>query len=129
MKQTIIFQRIESGLLFLSSLYFYQYLHFTTWLFFLFLFSIDIFMLGYLHGNKIGAYVYNFGHSMIAPIILLMIGVMSTHRVLVAVGLIWLAHIGWDRFFGYGLKYENGFTHTHLGVIGKSKGIKQHKNK
>ncbi|MGQ7476239.1 DUF4260 family protein [Streptococcus suis] len=35
-----------------------------------------------------------------------------------ASGLIWLAHIGWDRAFGYGLKYESGFKHTHLGDLG-----------
>jgi hypothetical protein len=37
------------------------------------------------------------------------------------VGLIWLSHIGFDRSLGYGLKYEEGFTFTHLGKIGKSK--------
>jgi hypothetical protein len=26
-----------------------------------------------------------------------------------------------DRLFGYGLKYPDAFTHTHLGTIGKSK--------
>ena len=36
-----------------------------------------------------------------------------------AVGLVWLAHIGIDRALGYGLKYQAGFAFTHLGRIGK----------
>jgi hypothetical protein len=123
MKQAVLFQRIEAVFIFLASVYFYQLLHFSIWLFLLFLFSIDIFMLGYLKGNKIGAYAYNFGHSMLAPSALLVIGTIGSHRVLLASGLVWLAHIGWDRAFGYGLKYETGFTHTHLGEIGNKKAI------
>ena len=30
------------------------------------------------------------------------------------IALVWLAHIGLDRFFGYGLKYPTGFKDTHL---------------
>jgi len=30
------------------------------------------------------------------------------------IALVWLAHIGFDRFFGYGLKYPTGFKDTHL---------------
>jgi hypothetical protein len=36
-----------------------------------------------------------------------------------ALGLLWLAHIGMDRAFGFGLKYPDSFRHTHLGVIGR----------
>jgi hypothetical protein len=35
-----------------------------------------------------------------------------------AIGAIWVAHIGMDRMLGYGLKYGDDFTHTHLGRIG-----------
>jgi hypothetical protein len=35
-----------------------------------------------------------------------------------SVALIWLAHIGFDRALGYGLKYKAGFGFTHLGRIG-----------
>ncbi|AIM07305.1 hypothetical protein BAHan_3779 [Bacillus anthracis] len=30
------------------------------------------------------------------------------------IGLIWTAHIGMDRMFGYGLKYETEFKGTHI---------------
>ena len=33
--------------------------------------------------------------------------------------MIWLAHIGFDRALGYGLKYATGFGFTHPGRIGK----------
>jgi hypothetical protein len=32
-------------------------------------------------------------------------------------GIFWLAHIGFDRSLGYGLKYSSGFKHTHLGIL------------
>jgi hypothetical protein len=34
---------------------------------------------------------------------------------------IWVAHIGADRFLGYGLKYADAPQQTHLGRIGKQK--------
>ncbi|PWT99714.1 MAG: DUF4260 domain-containing protein, partial [Bacteroidetes bacterium] len=36
------------------------------------------------------------------------------------IGTILWSHSCMDRIFGYGLKYENGFKFTHLGVIGKA---------
>ncbi|HJU52615.1 MAG TPA: DUF4260 family protein, partial [Acidimicrobiia bacterium] len=35
----------------------------------------------------------------------------------------WLAHIGLDRFLGYGLKYADAFGHTHLGEIGRRRAL------
>jgi hypothetical protein len=40
---------------------------------------------------------------------------------MLALALIWLAHIGFDRMLGYGLKYQSGFGDTHLGRIGRTK--------
>ncbi|MBD9376579.1 DUF4260 family protein [Pseudoxanthomonas sp. PXM04] len=37
------------------------------------------------------------------------------------IALIWLAHVGFERAPGYGLKYESGFAHTHLGLIGRAR--------
>lgn len=38
-----------------------------------------------------------------------------------ALGLVWLAHIGADQLLGYGLKYDDNFQHTHLGQLGRPK--------
>jgi uncharacterized protein DUF4260 len=40
--------------------------------------------------------------------------------VLIAAGLIWTAHVRFDRALGYGLKYSAGYSFTHLGRIGRS---------
>jgi Domain of unknown function (DUF4260) len=74
----------------------------------------DLFMLGYLHGSRIGALVYNIGHSYLTPALLAAGGWLAGAPVALAVALIWVAHIGFDRMLGYGLKYGGGFKLTHL---------------
>jgi hypothetical protein len=37
-----------------------------------------------------------------------------------SIAMIWMAHIGIDRALGLGLKYDVGFSFTHLGRIGKA---------
>jgi hypothetical protein len=44
---------------------------------------------------------------------------LSGFSVALAVGLIGLAHVGFDRLLGFGLKYPLGFGYTHLGRAGK----------
>ena len=39
-----------------------------------------------------------------------------------ALSLVWLAHIGTDRLLGYGLQYGDNFQHTHLGQLGRPGG-------
>jgi hypothetical protein len=49
-----------------------------------------------------------------------MTGAFATAEPLIlSIAMIWLAHIGFDRALGYGLKYASGFSSTHLGRIGK----------
>jgi hypothetical protein len=76
----------------------------------------DVFMLGYLRGPGLGAAIYNAGHSTIPPFLAIGLGLMLPGTAVLAVGLIWLAHVGFDRAVGYGLKYASGFKHTHLGA-------------
>ena len=73
----------------------------------------DVAMLGYLRGPRLGAAVYNLGHSTLGPLALCVLGWGASPMAL-ALGLIWLAHVGFDRMLGYGLKYGNAFKHTHL---------------
>ena len=82
----------------------------------------DISLIGYLAGSRIGALSYNLAHSYVGSIVLLGVGFVSMPA-LYCVGLIWIAHIGFDRSLGYGLKYADGFGFTHLGLIGKQKRI------
>ncbi|RTZ45670.1 DUF4260 family protein [Candidimonas sp. SYP-B2681] len=79
----------------------------------------DISFSGYLLGPKAGAAAYNFAHSYIGAVVCLIVGLLSAIPLLLTIGLIWCAHIGFDRMLGYGLKYQAGFSFTHFGRIGK----------
>ena len=86
------------------------------WLLYALLFlTPDLFMLGYLRNTWLGAYCYNIGHSYIVPGVLCGLAFLGAQPLLASLALIWIAHIGFDRAVGYGLKYPDRFTHTHLG--------------
>ena len=94
-----------------------------SWLAFVLLFFVpDLSFLGYLAGPRIGAICYNIAHDTFLPIMIVVAAYfLAANYIFLAVTLIWLAHIGFDRALGYGLKYEAGFGFTHLGLIGKEK--------
>ena len=79
----------------------------------------DLSMLGYLAGPQRGALVYNLGHSYVGPAVLAGMGWALAWPAVWPVALVWLAHIGFDRALGYGLKYTAGFRATHLGRLGE----------
>ncbi len=85
----------------------------------LFFFLPDISFLGYLAGPKVGAVSYNLVHSYIGAVACLVAGVVLPSQTILCVGIIWCAHLGFDRALGYGLKYPDGFGFTHLGRIGR----------
>ncbi len=80
----------------------------------------DLAALGYLGGRKLGAFAYNAAHWYAGPMLLTAAGFITGIQPLLGAGLIWAAHIGFDRALGYGLKYGDGFGVTHLGVKGKA---------
>lgn len=74
----------------------------------------DLSMLGFLVNARVGAACYNAAHTYAGPALLLAL-LMSSHATGSAwLVLIWAAHIGMDRFVGYGLKYPADFKQTHL---------------
>lgn len=79
----------------------------------------DLSFAAYLAGPRWGAAAYNAAHSYVGALALLAAGVLAAMPGLLAVGLVWCAHIGFDRALGYGLKYSEGFGLTHLGRIGR----------
>jgi len=83
----------------------------------------DLAFLGYLAGPRVGALAYNACHALIGPLALLALGIVGGERAVLAAALIWLAHVGFDRMLGYGLKYSTGFRSTHLGRIGRDDSI------
>ena len=80
----------------------------------------DLSFLAYLAGPRAGAAAYNTAHSYAGPLMLLALGILGAMPALLAIALVWCAHIGFDRALGYGLKYAAGFRQTHLGPIGRA---------
>ncbi|WP_255494106.1 DUF4260 family protein [Halarchaeum sp. CBA1220] len=52
-------------------------------------------------------------HTYTLPLALGGFGSRADSRLGRLVALIWAGHIGGDRFFGDGFKFESGFTETH----------------
>lgn len=97
-----------------------------SWLLFAALFLLpDLAMAGYLAGPRAGALAYNLAHSHLAPALVGGVGLVTGSEATVAAALVWAAHIGFDRALGYGLKYPAGFTATHLGAIGATRGARR----
>lgn len=80
----------------------------------------DLSMLGYLAGRRLGAAGYNAAHSYLVPALVCAGSLWFGQAMLTAVGLIWIAHVAFDRLLGYGLKYAMAFGHTHLGAKGSA---------
>lgn len=74
----------------------------------------DVSLLGYVAGSRIGAIAYNTTHTTVGPVVLGVAGIAAGAELPVQLALIWLAHIGFDRLLGYGLKYPDRFRETHL---------------
>ncbi len=91
------------------------------WVYFLLFLVPDLSFAAYLAGPKVGAIVYNAAHSYLAPVAMMTSGLAGASPLTLSIAMIWLAHIGIDRALGYGLKYVEGFSFTHLGRIGKAK--------
>ncbi len=81
----------------------------------------DVSLLAYAGGTRVGAVIYNAFHTYLPPAVVGALGVSAGSSFWVALALVWFAHIGMDRALGYGLKYPDGFRHTHLGRIGGSR--------
>ncbi len=79
----------------------------------------DLSMLGYLVGPRVGASAYNAGHSLLLPALVAGFGLWAGSVPAGLAALIWVAHIGFDRAAGYGLKETSSFFETHLGRVGK----------
>jgi hypothetical protein len=112
--------RLEGLVLLTAMVALYAWQGTSWWLFAVLFFTPDLCFAGYLLGPRPGAIVYNAVHTTLVPGALLGIGIMLGQPLAVALAIIWLAHIGFDRALGYGLKYSEGFGFTHLGRIGRA---------
>ena len=111
--------RLEGLALFAAMTLSYSVWGGSWWLCSILFLAPDLSFAGYLKGPRIGAIVYNTAHSTLAPAALMAAGLALASPSALSIAMIWLAHIGFDRALGYGLKYSDGFGFTHLGRIGK----------
>ena len=119
MKLPIIFQRIEGLSIALGVSVFYFLNNGNAFVFAVTIILVDFFMIGYLFDKKLGAIFYNLGHSYTISVILWFLSLLDSSNLLLGISAAWIAHIGIDRAFGFGLKHTTGFHDTHLGRIGK----------
>jgi hypothetical protein len=115
--KTII--KLEEAALFILGIFLFNRLNFEWWWFLVLILAPDLSMLGYLFGNKTGAFLYNIFHHKAIALLIYALGCYLSNETIQLAGIILFSHSAMDRIFGYGLKYEKGFKYTHLGEIGK----------
>ena len=97
----------------------YAHAGFSWSLFALLFLAPDLTFAAYAFGPKWGAAAYNVVHATPLPLALGALSLAFGWPLGEAIALIGLAHVGFDRALGYGLKYATGFNDTHLGRIGR----------
>lgn len=109
-----ILLRLEGAAVLIGSVWAYGHLdHWWGWFALLFL-APDVGMIGYLVNTRWGAVCYNLFHTYLGPLGLVGLAWQLGSTWGLAIGLVWSAHIGFDRLLGYGLKQASGFDRTHL---------------
>ena len=112
--------KIEELAMFILGVILFNQLNYEWWWFLVLILLPDIGMLGYIVNTKIGAIVYNIFHHKGLALCLYFFGIYTEIELLKLIGIILFAHASMDRIFGYGLKFSDAFTNTHLGSIGKN---------
>jgi hypothetical protein len=122
MDRTVLWQRIEGAIIFVAAilLFIHENTELAWWVAVLIFFAPDLSFFGYLLGPKAGAFGYNTVHVYAFGMAFFAAGLTLSQPLLTALGALWLAHAGFDRTLGYGLKTPEGFSFTHLGRIGNT---------
>lgn len=125
MTSVVTLQRIESVVIAALVVCAFVALGYAWWWLPVLFLAFDLSAVGYLHGPRLGALLYNLGHSYTLPVLLAGIAIAVTtagYRVvpLAVIAGAWVFHIALDRALGYGLKNPTAFNDTHLGRIGKA---------
>ncbi|HEY0262181.1 MAG TPA: DUF4260 domain-containing protein [Chitinophagales bacterium] len=113
--------KLEELAMLIVCLAFFIVSHASWWWYLILLIAPDITILGYLVGNKVGAFCFNFIHHKGISIFIYAIGYWLQNEYLLLSGIALFGHSCLERMLGYGLKTEEGFKFTHLGKIGNEK--------
>jgi hypothetical protein len=113
---------LEESFLFVGTVILYGLAtEYSWWIYALLFFLPDISFLAYLINTKTGAFFYNLLHHKGLMVCLILAGFFYQTDLLFAVGIVFLGHSSFDRVFGYGLKFNDDFKHTHLGYLSQGK--------
>jgi hypothetical protein len=110
--------KLEEAAMLILCVYALSLFHVDWWVYLLILIAPDISFIGYAAGNTIGAISYNLFHHKGIAIAFFMTGFVLKNEWLQIIAIILFGHSSMDRMFGYGLKLNEGFKYTHLGMIG-----------
>ena len=91
--------RVEEAFLLTAAVVAYVHFHFSWILFAVLFFTPDFFMLGYLLNPRAGAAIYNLGHVLFVPLTLFAVGYGTNRRLWMAIAIIWVSHIAFDRLY------------------------------
>jgi len=112
--------KLEEIAIFFFCIFLFNKLDYAWWWFPTLLLLPDIGMFGYLINSKIGAFTYNLLHHRFMASIVAFYALSYGEDIWKLTAIILFAHISLDRLLGYGLKYNDSFSNTHLGRIGKN---------
>lgn len=117
----VVWQRAEGALVFGAGIVLFWQIEngLVWWGGVLLFFAPDLSFLAYGLGRKTGAVAYNLVHVYGFGLLLMAAGSVLLLPLVAGLGALWLAHCGFDRALGYGLKSGESFSSTHLGQIGK----------
>jgi Domain of unknown function (DUF4260) len=111
--------KLEEVAIFLLCVFLFNQLNFAWWWFPALLLLPDIGMTGYIINPKVGALTYNLLHHRLVASLVACYAFTYGNDYWKLAAIIMFAHISLDRVLGYGLKYNDSFSNTHLGFIGK----------
>ncbi len=111
--------KLEEVAILVLSVFLFSRLDFAWWWFPALLLLPDISMMGYAVNPRIGAFTYNLLHHRMTASAVALYAIMYGDDYWKLAAIILFAHISLDRALGYGLKYTDSFSHTHLGTIGQ----------
>ncbi len=112
----VLQRRVEATAMLVAAIAAHGLLGFSWSTFALCFFLPDLTLLAYAAGPRVGGRAYNLAHFFGWPIAIGAFGVLAGSEGAQQAALIWGAHVAFDRALGWGLKTEQSFCHTDMGL-------------